>query len=184
MGEQERIDPVYRTYAPEDELAAARMIVAAMPGASLEGASGFLRAMASDDLASVFVTPEAGDLLALYVLRKNGVVTDLLLIVVDPDADPAAGLERLAVKDAAGRIGRRPLTVETGERAVEWYKSLGFKMVGKRKKPDGSVSYRLGWHGPKPGQAAPGGVETVEPCPEPAALLGQKPDIVERKGTA
>ncbi|MFM9107058.1 MAG: hypothetical protein ACKOWF_10220 [Chloroflexota bacterium] len=160
----------YRPFGPEDELAAARMIVAAMPGAALSGAHSFLRAMAEDDLASVYVAPEAGDLLALYVVRKNGLATDLLLIVVDQDADPELQLERLAVRDAGARIGRRPLTVETSERALDWYRGLGFKLVGKRRKPDGSVGYRLGWHAPKPGQAA--GAGPSEPCPEPGDLLG------------
>lgn len=181
--------PGYRPYVPGDELGAARMMVAAMPGATIEGAASFLRAMDGDDRSELFVAPETGDLLALYVLRKNGMATDLLLIVVDQDADPEIGLERLAIRDAGARIGRRPLTVETSERALEWYKSLGFKLVGKRKKPDGSVTYRLGWHGPKPGQTPPGGGgEAIEPCPEPGDLLGQSAGQGARpsegKGTA
>jgi ribosomal protein S18 acetylase RimI-like enzyme len=165
------VEPAYVPLEPEREAAVARMIVAAMPNASLDGAGGFLRTMAEDPLAAVYVAPAEGDPLALYVLRKNGLATDLLLIVVDPDASPDARLEVLAVRDAGDRIGKRPLTVETSERALEWYKSLGFKLVGKRKKPDGSFGYRLGWHAPKPGQAAPGG--PGEPCPEPGELLGQ-----------
>ncbi|MGI9252838.1 MAG: hypothetical protein ACR2J8_03760 [Thermomicrobiales bacterium] len=174
--------PAYRPYVASDELGAARMIVASMPGATIEGASGFLRAMEQDERASVYVAPETGELVALYVLRKNGLATDLLLIVVDQDADPAIGLERLAVRDAATRIGKRPLTVETSERALEWYKSLGFKLVGKRKKPDGSLGYRLGWHAPRPGQATAGADGPIEPCPEPGSLLGQQ--LADGKGQA
>jgi hypothetical protein len=102
-------------------------------------------------------------LLALYLLRKVGVTTELVLVAVPPDADPALGLEAVAVKDAGGRVGKRPLTVETSESAVEWYKSLGFKMVGRRKRPDGSWSYRLGWHAPRPAEKA------LTPRPSPAA---------------
>lgn len=161
---------------PDREADAARLMVAALPDVSPEGAAGFFRVMAEDPGGAVHLASEEGRPVALYVLRKVGVTTELLMIAVDPAVDPARQLELAAVRDAAIRVGKRPLTVETSEQALAWYKALGFKVVGKRPRPDGTVSYRLGWHGPKPGQAAPGGAGVVEePCPDPAELLRGRP---------
>ena len=49
--------------------------------------------------------------------------------------------------------------VEADETGFAFYKAIGFKMVGKRKRPDGTVRYRLGWHAPMP---SPDGSGTVK----------------------
>lgn len=166
--------PAFAPLEPGQDAVAASLLVAAMPGVSSDGAEGFLNAMRADTRVSLVAAFDGGQALALYVLRKVGVTTELLLVAADPASDPALGLEAAAVRDAGERVGRRPLTVETSERALDWYRGLGFKLVGKRRQPDGSWSYRLGWHGRPEGAAA---TETApsaaaEPCPDPAALLG------------
>ncbi len=168
--------PAFAPLEPGAEPAVAALLLAAMPGITFEGATGFLAAMGEDPAATVLAALADGRAQAAYVLRKVGVTTELLLVVADPAADPALGLEAAAVRDAGNRVGRRPLTVETSERALEWYKGLGFKLVGKRRKPDGSFGYRLGWHGRRdapgsPESSAPAAA-SLEPCPDPAALLG------------
>lgn len=170
--------PHFAPIEPEQEPAVASLLVSAMPGISPDGAAGFLATLRTDPGATVVAALADGQATAAYVLRKVGVTSELLLVVADPAADPALGLEAAAVRDAGNRVGRRPLTVETSERALEWYKGLGFKLVGKRRKPDGSWGYRLGWHGRRDAPAAPSDVPlagapvAAEPCPDPSALLG------------
>lgn len=150
---------------PDTDAALADLLAAAMPGVNPAGASGFLQMVRADPAMDLVAAFDGDVPLALYVLRKVGVTTELLLMLVHPDADPALALEAAAVRDAGTRVGRRPLTVETSERALDWYKGLGFKPVGKRTRPDGTVSYRLGWHAPRPGgSSAPLGESASEPA--------------------
>lgn len=170
--------PVFAPLEPDAEPAVAALLTAVMPGITADGAAGFLATMRANPGATVVAALAEDRVLAAYVLRKVGVTTELLLVVADPAADPALGLEASAVRDAGNRVGRRPLTVETSEQALGWYKGLGFKLVGKRRKPDGSWGYRLGWHGKRDDPASTSGVpgpsaqDVPEPCPDPTALLG------------
>ncbi|MGB3329397.1 MAG: hypothetical protein WBA46_10615, partial [Thermomicrobiales bacterium] len=50
--------------------------------------------------------------------------------------------------DALRRSGKRPLTAETDEDGLPFYKACGFKLVGRRVHPSGTVRYRIGWHAP------------------------------------
>jgi hypothetical protein len=166
--------PAFAPLAPEQEPAAADLLLGAMPGLSPKGAATFLASMRQDPDTTIVAAFDGERAAALYVLRKVGVTTQLLLVAADPAADPARGLEAAAVRDAGERVGRRPLTVETSERALAWYKGLGFKLVGKRRKADGSWGYRLGWHGKREGTLpiVPGAQPTAaEPCSDPAALI-------------
>jgi len=135
---------------PERDAELAGLLVRVLPGASPAGAAAFLAKLRADPAMEVYAAFAGEAPLALYVLRKVGVTSELVLVAAPPEADPALGLEAAAVRDAGGRVGKRPLTVETTESALEWYKALGFKLVGRRKRPDGSWSYRLGWHAPRP----------------------------------
>jgi hypothetical protein len=160
---------------PSREPAVAALLVAAVPGLTPDGARRFLAALAADPDATVVAAFDGDAALVMYVLRKVGVASELLLVAADPAADPARGLEAAAVRDAGERVGRRPLTVETNERVLAWYQGLGFKLVGKRRKPDGSWGYRLGWHGRREGlpvALAGAGDGADEACPDPGALLG------------
>jgi hypothetical protein len=155
-------DHLFAPPPPETDDALAELLTRILPGASPAGAVAFLANLRANPEMALYAAFDGETPLALYLLRKVGVTTELILVAVPPDADPALGLEAAAVKDAGGRVGKRPLTVETSEAVVDWYKSLGFKMVGRRKRPDGSWSYRLGWHAPRPAENA------ISPRPSPA----------------
>lgn len=157
---------------PEPIAAVAALLARALPGASAEGARAFLDGLLADQRTTVAAAFDGDRPLAVYVLRKVGVASELLLVAADPGTDPARGLEAAAVRDAGDRVGRRPLTVQTSERAFDWYKGLGFKLVGRRRLADGSWSYRMGWHGRPEGAAANVG---AAPCPDPAALVPTRP---------
>ncbi|MCC6312654.1 MAG: hypothetical protein IT337_01475 [Thermomicrobiales bacterium] len=141
--------PTFAPLEPDADAAIANLLTAAMPGVSPEGAVGFVATLRADPAASLYAAFSDDQPLALYVLRKVGVTSELLLVVVAPGAAPALDLDAQAVRDAGERVGRRPLTVETTEQFTDWYKSLGFKLVSKRRKPDGSFSFRMGWHAKK-----------------------------------
>jgi ribosomal protein S18 acetylase RimI-like enzyme len=147
-------DPDFVSPAPEQEATLADLLTRVLPGASPAGAAAFLRTIRDDPEMELYAAFEGDAPVALYVLRKVGVTTELVMVGVRPDADPARGLEAAAVRDAGDRVGRRPLTVETTEAALAWYKAQGFRLVGRRKRPDGSWSYRLGWHAPRAAGAA------------------------------
>ena len=134
---------------PEHDAPLADLLTHVLPGASPAGAAAFLAQLRANPSMALYAAFADGRPLALYVLRKVGVTTELVLVGVAPDADASLGLETAAVRDAGARVGKRPLTVETTEAAMAWYKAHGFRLVGRRKRPDGSWSFRLGWHAPR-----------------------------------
>ena len=56
----------------------------------------------------------------------------------------------MCLHDALLRSGKRPLVIGVDEAALPFAKAVGFKMVGRLKRPDGTVRYRMGWHAPMP----------------------------------
>ena len=71
-----------------------------------------------------------------------------LLAIAEPHRKQGFG--RMCVMDALLRSGRRPLTVETDQDGFNFFKAIGFKIVGKRKNAAGETRFRLGWHAPAP----------------------------------
>jgi hypothetical protein len=59
--------------------------------------------------------------------------------------------------DALFRSGKRPLVLTANDESVGFARSVGFKIVGKRRQPDGSSLTRLGWHAPRPSDDPNGG---------------------------
>lgn len=88
-----------------------------------------------------------GGPVAVYGLRREGMANVVSCLAVREDAR-RQGYGRICLQDALRRSGRRPLVVETTEALMPFYKACGFKLVGRRMQPDGSVHYRLGWHAP------------------------------------
>lgn len=88
-----------------------------------------------------------GELVAAYTLVRDGMANQIGLIGVHPD-HRRRGIGRALLQDALRRSGRRPLTAETDEEGLPFYKACGFKMVGRRKHPSGTFRYRIGWHAP------------------------------------
>lgn len=87
-------------------------------------------------------------LIAAYTIERDGMANQVTLIAVMPEFR-RQGFGRLCLLDALRRSGRRPLTAETDDDALGFYKACGFKMVGRRKHPSGVFRYRVGWHAPR-----------------------------------
>lgn len=88
-----------------------------------------------------------GTLVGVYTLVRDGMANQIGILGVHAD-HRRRGIGRALLQDALRRSGRRPLTAETDEEGLPFYKACGFKMVGRRKSPDGSFRYRIGWHAP------------------------------------
>lgn len=96
-------------------------------------------------------------LIAAYTLERDGMANQIGVIAVAPEYR-RQGYGRLMLTDALRRSGRRPLTAETDDDSMGFYKTCGFKMVGRRKHPSGVFRYRMGWHAPR------GGHDSDETC--------------------
>jgi GNAT superfamily N-acetyltransferase len=89
-------------------------------------------------------------LIGAYTIERDGMANQVTVIAVAP-AFRRQGFGRMMLLDALRRSGRRPLTAETDDDALGFYKACGFKMVGRRKYPSGVFRYRVGWHAPRQG---------------------------------
>lgn len=87
-------------------------------------------------------------LIGAYTIERDGMANQVTLIAVAPEFR-RKGFGKTMLLDALRRSGRRPLTAETDNDALEFYKKCGFKMVGRRKHPSGVFRYRVGWHAPR-----------------------------------
>lgn len=87
-------------------------------------------------------------LISAYTIERDGMANQVTIIAVEPD-HRRKGFGKTMLMDALRRSGRRPLTAETDEDALGFYKACGFKMVGRRKQPNGIFRYRVGWHAPR-----------------------------------
>lgn len=88
-----------------------------------------------------------GTLVGVYTLIRDGMANQIGILGVHKD-HRRRGIGRALLQDALRRSGRRPLTAETDEEGLPFYKACGFKMVGRRKHPSGTFRYRIGWHAP------------------------------------
>lgn len=128
-----------------DEAAAALLAgTACVPAGESAGA---ILARMRETGESLYQASAHGTLVAIYGLRREGMANVLSVLAVREDAR-GRGHGRLCLQDALRRSGRRPLVAETDEALMPFYKACGFKLVGRRVQPDGSVHYRLGWHAP------------------------------------
>jgi GNAT superfamily N-acetyltransferase len=127
-------------------------------GALLDGCPELLAGMAGRDRISASrLDPETdlygvvvdGHLAAIYALRRAHLMNELELLVV-AEAKRGQGLGKSALSDAVRRSGRRPLALECSEALRPYFLKNGYKMVGKRKGPNGEPRYRLGAHAPRP----------------------------------
>jgi len=139
--------PIIRAFDPAlDEDAAA--ILAATTGAKTtqRGREVLAGLRANDDveLYGMFVSEV---LVAVLSLRRDAMANEVTHLAVK-EGERHKGYGRLFLQDALRRSGKRPLTVETDEDAFGFYKTCGFKIVGRRKHPSGVLRYRLGWHAP------------------------------------
>jgi ribosomal protein S18 acetylase RimI-like enzyme len=112
--------------------------------------------MAPVDLASlqdkqpqVFAATLDGRVVGGYVMIQIPMANEIVLLAVNPEYR-RRGLGRMCCMDALFRSGKRPLVLTANDASVDFAKTVGFKIVGRRKQPDGTMLTRLGWHAPRP----------------------------------
>ena len=102
----------------------------------------------TDDLQA-FAVSVNGVVVGGYLMASIPMANEIVLLAIDP-AHRRKGFGRMCCMDALYRSGKRPLVLTASDASVGFAKAVGFKLVGKRKQPDGSVLTRLGWHAPRP----------------------------------
>lgn len=127
-----------RPLAPEEFAAAVALVAGA--GAHPPESVAELN---DDPAALLFGREKDGQLVAVFALRREGLTMALPLLAAKTAWD-----EWLTLKDAIELAGRWPVVVETTEATARTYQQAGFRMVSRRKAPDGTYRYRLGWHVP------------------------------------
>jgi GNAT superfamily N-acetyltransferase len=137
--------------ASHDE-AIARDLVSEIAG-SPEEARNLVAALRADPAVTLYGIVSDSAPVAVIALRKASMANEVALLLVAPD-QRGQGLAKRCLSDALRRSGRRPLTVETDEDCAQFYKTCGFKIVGRRPDPGGGFRYRLGWHAPTPRSTA------------------------------
>jgi ribosomal protein S18 acetylase RimI-like enzyme len=110
-----------------------------------------------NESSSLFGVVHDGNLVGAYLLRKVTMSNEIASLAISPEFE-RHGFGKMCLYDALFRSGKRPLVVVADDSNVAFFKHCGFKLVGKRKSPDGSPRYRLGWHAPIPKPGEPGKV--------------------------
>lgn len=136
---------------PESRDADAAAILADATGAGTpEAAQEEIDAARAEAQNRVFGGLREGQLVGAYTIHRDGMANRIGIIAVDRE-HRRQGIGRALLTDALRRSGRRPLIAETDDEGLPFYKACGFKLVGRRKRPDGGFRYRVGWHAPGTG---------------------------------
>jgi len=133
---------------PELDEPAARLLADCQSIGDAEGAATAIAALRDDPDGDVYGWVEAETLVAVYSLRKSGLSFELPWLAVDP-AWRQKRYGRSALVDALRRCGRKPMTVQADESLKGWFEGIGFRVVGRKRGPDGVMRYRLGWYAPR-----------------------------------
>jgi ribosomal protein S18 acetylase RimI-like enzyme len=144
---------------PARDEAAAAIFAPATGAGTIERGRAVIAEARNDPDSAIYGLTVNGELAAVYVLRKVTMMNEIACLAV-AEGHRRRGHGRACLYDALLRSGRRPLVVETDDEAVGFYRACGFKLVGKRKRPDGVTRYRLGWHAPLPKPAGATGAAT------------------------
>lgn len=152
--------PTVKTLDPSLDEEAADILAACTSEGTVEQGRAVVNDARMDPNSSLFGLFVDGRLAGAYVLRKATMMNEISSLAIAAE-HRRRGHGRMCLYDALLRSGKRPLVVETDDEALPFYKAVGFKMVGKRKGPDGSARYRLGWHAPLP---KPDGTPGEVPC--------------------
>lgn len=128
---------------------AGALLAAATGAGTPEAGAAVLAEARTDPHRHVYGLVVDQTLVAVYATAKRGLATEVTHLAVRQDAR-RQGHGRACLVDALRRAGKRPLVAETDEAGLGFYRACGFKLVGKRRHPDGAVRYRLGWHAPRP----------------------------------
>jgi ribosomal protein S18 acetylase RimI-like enzyme len=102
-----------------------------------------------DKQPQVFAATLDGRVVGGYVMIQIPMANEIVLLAINPEYR-RRGLGRMCCMDALFRSGKRPLVLTANDASVDFAKTVGFKIVGKRRQPDGTMLTRLGWHAPRP----------------------------------
>jgi GNAT superfamily N-acetyltransferase len=136
-----------RALPAHDETNAAAILAPATGAGTSEAAAGIIAALRAAADAAIYGAYVDRALVGAYGIRRDGMANTIALIAV-AGAHRKRGIGRAMLTDALRRSGKRPLTAETDEEGLPFYKACGFKLVGRRVHPSGAVRYRIGWHAP------------------------------------
>ena len=103
----------------------------------------------ADKQPQAFAVTLDGRVVGGYLMIHIPMANEIVLLAIDP-AYRRRGLGRMCCMDALFRSGKRPLVLTANDASVGFARTVGFKLVGKRKQADGSMLTRLGWHAPRP----------------------------------
>lgn len=165
--ERNAIEPSIGPLDPaRDDEAAAMIAIATRPDLGTGGreAHRVVAAARADPETEIRAATVGGALVAVCALRIVGITAEISWLVVAPD-HRRRGHGRACLADALARAGRRPLVVETDADGQPFYAAAGFKLVGKRRGPDGAIRLRLGWHAPRPTATGPISLASLRPSP-------------------
>jgi ribosomal protein S18 acetylase RimI-like enzyme len=156
MSDEARGDLIYLDPASNFEIrlmseseydAAAAVLAPAVGAGTAEAARARIAEFEEESKTVVYGGFIDHQLIASYVLKRDGMANEVGLIAVN-EGHRKRGIGKLLLQDALRRSGKRPLVAETDDESLGFYKACGFKLVGRRKHPSGTVRYRVGWHAP------------------------------------
>lgn len=149
MGDRTAMSPTLTTLDPSFDTEAAAILAACTEERTVEQGRVVLDAARMDPKSTVHGLFADGRLAGVYVLRRATMMNEIPYLAI-AEAERRRGHGRMCLFDALLRSGKRPLVVEADDQTLPFYKAVGFKLVGKRKGPNGAPRYRLGWHAPLP----------------------------------
>lgn len=141
--------------------AATRLLAGCVPDRSVAGAATLLTELRATDGVDITGLAVAGELVGVSATRRVGMTMELTLLVIATAARRRGHGKELLI-EALLRAGRRPSVTEVRDEDLPFYQAMRFKPVGRRRQPDGSFRYRLGWHPPGQRAAPAGAAEATE----------------------
>ena len=136
-----------RALPEHDEANAAAILAPATGAGTAEAAAAVVAALREAAGAAIYGAYIDHALVGVYGIKRDGMSNTIAIIAVRED-QRKRGIGRALLTDALHRSGKRPLTAETDDEGLPFYKACGFKLVGRRVHPGGPVRYRVGWHAP------------------------------------
>lgn len=136
-----------RALPAQDDAAGAVILAPATGEGTAEAAATRLRELREAADGAVYGAYLDRALVGAYGIQRDGMANTIALIAVQ-EGHRKRGIGRAMLTDALRRSGKRPLTAETDDAGLPFYKACGFKLVGRRVHPSGTVRYRVGWHAP------------------------------------
>jgi GNAT superfamily N-acetyltransferase len=126
---------------------AATLLAPCAPDGTAAGALAMVRELRATEGVELRGLDVGGALLGVSATKRTGMTFELTLLVVSPAARRQGHGKELLI-EALVRAGRRPTVTEAREEDLLFYQATRFKPVARRKQPDGTFRYRLGWHPP------------------------------------